>query len=183
MSAAVTFLTQTSLDPGNCFQTVVAMLLGVAPETLPDQTKCDEQLPPRKCECGAPGCIGIVRDRVKGTPWYSDWLSVYLEKHHGMAYFRIDAPWESARETIAIPGYHALSGRTVRSAAMGTTHIVLAKGGSMVWDPHPSRAGLLEDGELRASMLIPYPRAWVRSGPAEPCMCPACIAERTEPAQ
>jgi hypothetical protein len=174
------FLTQTSLDPGNCFQTVIAMLLGLPPEALPDQTQCDAVLPPRKCECGAPNCIGVVRDRVQGTPWYSDWLGVYLKKHHGLAYYRIDAPWESARGTIDIHGYHALSGHTVRSATAGTSHIVLAKGGSMVWDPHPSRAGLIEDGEVRASMLIPYPRMWASSSPERPCMCPACIAERAQ---
>lgn len=34
---------------------------------------------------------------------------------------------------------YLLFGRTVR----GTTHVVICRDGSLVWDPHPSRAGLL----------------------------------------
>lgn len=45
--------------------------------------------------------------------------------------------------------------------------------GEVVWDPHPSRAGLLE--EIRWAFIVPYPAEWVNQKAInDECVCPAC---------
>jgi hypothetical protein len=48
----------------------------------------------------------------------------------------------------------------------------------MIWDPHPSRAGLL--GEIKTAVLVPFPPEWddPRPGVGGECECLACAKER-----
>lgn len=155
-------LTQTSLHPaGNCWQTAVACLLDLDPAVLPPQAEYDWRT---TNEAGGTLC----------GPSYHVALNAYLRDHHGMAYVELHLP-EEVHQVLAVaePGWHMLTGRTVRSDLQeGARHVVVARYGRMVWDPHPSRAGLLEG--LKWGLLIPFPAAWRRNGMcAEPCECPA----------
>lgn len=49
------------------------------------------------------------------------------------------APVREALDAIALPGPFLLSGKSPRGAC---SHAVVAYRGEVVWDPHPSRAGL-----------------------------------------
>ena len=171
-------LTQTVLASaangwaGNCWQTCVAIVLGVDPDLLPPQAECDLYT------TNADGSRG---DRVKGTPYYQMHLRAYLRKHHGLAYVELHEVAE-VFEALAVVDdrLHMLTGPTVRSASLGGLHhVVVARRGKMVWDPHPSRAGLLAEDNHWA-FLVSFPKYWTecekRNGTTpEPCVCPACV--------
>lgn len=147
-------LTQTSLDPGNCWQTCVACILGIDPETMPSQAE---------------------HDRPKG-PGYNNPLQAYLREHHGLAYVELHAPWSELSAYLRCMGLHVLTGRTVRTASNGMRHCVVARDGVTIWDPHPSRAGLLD--EIKPAFITPYPAEWKRhEGLRLPCVCPACAGK------
>lgn len=152
-------LTQTSLHPsGNCWQTCIACILELDPETLPPQKEYDKVSTNEKGET------------VYG-PMYNVALRAYLRKHHNLTYIEPHVP-EEALQILKVEGYHMITGKTVRSDAQnGVRHVVVAKDGKMVWDPHPSRAGLSED--LRWGLLIPWPKNWHYSADT-PCECPGC---------
>lgn len=139
-------LTQTSLDPGNCWQTAWACVLDVDPKELPDQAA----LPgPSENYC-AP-------------------LQAYLRVHHHKLLLTIGGvvPVSLLRPRSDDP--HVLVGPTVRSR--DTWHCVVGRGGETIWDPHPSRAGLLCAAEMQ--LLMPHEEGWPpRDYP--PCVCPAC---------
>lgn len=182
MQAEVKFLTQTNLDPGNCWQTCVAVLLGVEPETLPDQSICDLR-DLVHCDCPPPGCGRKHRQWREGTPSYNNRLQDYLRVHHGLGYWQthIDARSVSAVLAVREPGWHMITGNTVRTAENRSRHVVIGRYGEVVWDPHPSRAGLLDDGEREFGFIIPRPPAWDTLRPGrehDPCVCPACLAAR-----
>jgi hypothetical protein len=158
---------------GNCWQTCVAGLLDLEPGVLPAQAICDLY------ETDLDGTRGAPRQ----SPNFRNRLQVYLRKHHGRAYVELHAPdetWPLLR--VADPGWHMMAGKTVRSASFGgLTHICIARYGRVVWDPHPSRAGLLSD--IRWAVLAPYPESWARDEVErgvvqDDCMCPACWKER-----
>lgn len=154
--------TQTTTGPvGNCWQTAVACLLEIEPASLPDQATHDLQL-------------------VDGN-WigkgYNNFLQEYLRKHHGLAYVEMHMP-ASALAMVAIrdPGWHLMTGETVRTPINKSRHVVVGRYGQIVWDPHPSRAGLTGD-DIRYALLAPWPKEW--SGPWREgisCVCPACEA-------
>jgi hypothetical protein len=127
-------LTQTNLDPGNCWQTAVACLLGVPAEALPDQHLIESRHKD-----------GSVPDYA-GHHSYSNALNAYLFKHHGLGYMQEPA-WKLGAFTLRDPGLHLLIGPTVRTCEGGDgariLHCVVGRHGEQVWDPHPSRAGLL----------------------------------------
>ena len=131
--------TQTNLDPGNCWQTAVACLLEVSPDTLPDQNVCDL--------------------KVGSPPFYQNELGAYLRKHYGLAFVSIQ-PFMLTQLTVKEPGIHLMSGKTVRTSRNHQNHIVVARHGELLWDPHPSRAGLTE--VIYWSFLVPYPEEWTR---------------------
>lgn len=158
-------LTQTSLHPaGNCWQTCVACIVDVDPEVMPPQAEYDWKKvgPDGKAEYG---------------PSYFNALNRYLRRHHELTYIELHAPDEafSLIRTATPDQLHMLTGRTARSDAQGgARHVVVARGGQMIWDPHPSRAGLLD--EVRWAFLVPFPKAWKASWDREPwtCPCPQC---------
>lgn len=154
--------TQTSLAPrGNCWQTAVACLLEVEPSLLPDQTVHDYE---------------FVDGQWRGQS-YNNFLQAYLRKHHDLAYVELHLP-EEALAMIAIrePGWHLMIGRTVRSNDLPgrIRHCVVGRYGQVVWDPHPSRAGLTD--EIKYALLVPFPEEWKEHDFSEKlsCVCPAC---------
>jgi len=157
--------TQTTFgDRGNCFQTAIACVLEVEPASLPDQSACDRRGP----------------DGRRQEPYFQNLLQAYLRKHHGLAYF--DRLPSTILSVFAFrdPGYHFLSGTTVRTGTLGAAerHIVVARHGKMVWDPHPSRAGLIDD--VRISVLAPHPPEWDQHVALQTeCECPPCQRERS----
>ena len=160
-------LTQSSLAPGNCVQTCVACVLELDPGVLPDQTTYDRF---HTREDG-------TRVRTGGS--YHNAINAYLRTHHGLCYFNPSAPVSalSALFEIRAPGWHFMSGKTVRTATSGVQHLVVGRYGEMVWDPHPSRAGLI--GDIAWVFLAPYPKEWVRTwDPEDACECPACGGKR-----
>jgi len=76
-------------------------------------------------------------------------------KMHGYAYLTVPA-----RAGVAFYGmdedvYHEISGPSPRGN--GITHAVVGKGGEIVFDPHPSRAGLAGDSsEWDYSYLVKH---------------------------
>lgn len=137
--------TQSNVSPGNCWQTAVACVLEVEPDSLPSQLIYDTD--PSPAELG-------------GWGTYSNVLNGYLGKHFGLLYSELHCYQFGAlarlREDLPTKGYHLLSGPTVRTAENGVHHVVVALHGEMVWDPHPSRAGLLE--VLEWGILGPVPQ-------------------------
>lgn len=165
-------LTQTNLAPGNCFQTCVASVLDLDPSLLPAQENYDRYV--------------IKEDGARSYPHphkrYDAAVNVYLQKHHGLGYLQLHVPTASLLAVMGMrdPGWHFFAGNTVRTATTGCTHLVVARYGEIVWDPHPSRAGLLDDGHRRLAMLIPWPESWTSvwgssTGDMPPCECPACL--------
>lgn len=154
-------LTQTTLHPrGNCWQFAVACLLDLDPADMPQQFDHYTQQDP---DAGAESLWSLS---------YSNPLNAYLRKHHGLAYVEIFSPPEVFVHMRAV-GLHMLTGRTIRSAAQNDGwHVVVAHDGEMVWDPHPSRAGLTE--VLRWAFLTAFPSAWERQWRDTPCVCPRC---------
>lgn len=158
-------LTQTELDPGNCWQTAIACVLDLDASALPPQRHYD-------------WCVPAVAEGTGDTigPSYNAALVAYLRTHHRLAYVEIE-PVLREIVTLNDPGLHFMSGKTERGATNGgRRHIVVAQRGRMIWDPHPSRAGLI--GETRWFALAPFPAAWdaTWSRHMKPCACPACGA-------
>lgn len=153
-------LTQTDTAPGNCVQTCIACILEVDPNALPDQTKYDRY----------EDYLGGMRVYPHPRRYYTQALDAYLAKHHALSLVRIGLDASIASKVLQVrePGWHLISGNTVRTAATRNRHVVVARYGKIVWDPHPSRAGLLPEG-----------RIWVVLAPcaelsACSCECPAC---------
>jgi len=179
-------LTQTNLEPGNCWQTCIAMLLDIDPDSMPPQEKFAE-----KRNSTEP------RFPYFGHFSYSNALNAYLMKHHGLVYFEID-PWKLA-VLPPIKGLHLISGETVRTPINKSDHVVMGSDGEMVWDPHPSRAGLtkIKFFEFLAAPNESIRKMWLEEGPerdrkeiaralidpAKPafishlCCCPSCLVD------
>lgn len=171
--------TQTSLATsengwaGDCWQTCVAILLDVEPKELPPQAEFDLYTTNEDGTRGSPVKEG------PGARSYHTALRAYLREHHNLAYCEVHLFEEAYGALLVNPqhrgGYHMMTGRTVRSDSMGgLRHVVVGRNGSMVWDPHPSRVGLLE--EVRWAFLVPYPKRWRESegSKVDPCVCPRC---------
>lgn len=139
-------LTQTHLAPGNCWQTAVACLLDVAIDDLPSQVEIE----------------------ARGGS-YNNALQDYLGKHHGLALVVLRLPVEAYAQ-LRVVGYHLMIGATERTATNGVHHVVVGRDGEMVWDPHPSRAGLI--GKAEWELIVPRPEEW--SSKLSPCQCPRC---------
>lgn len=147
-------LTQTNTDPGNCWQTAVACILEVPAEALPDQVLIEA-----------------------GGQRYWNFLGAYLEAHHQLMYTEVPDYQHPALRPV---GHHLLVGPTVRtSPEHDIHHVVVGVAGYMVWDPHPSRAGLLtveKWGVLTPqTAVVRTQRERMRAnGLIAPCACPTC---------
>ena len=136
--------TITAHDPaagqfGDCFRACIASILDLPIEEVPHTMAYDEHL---------------VED---GGQWYSH-LNAWL-KLRGKAYLSMNidhehpSTWfQNIEHRVAV--YHVLSGLGPR----GHNHSVVACNGRMVWDPHPSRAGLVgpmkDDGMWEIGLIL-----------------------------
>lgn len=158
--------TQSSVNPGNCWQTALACILGVQPELLPPQEELE----------------ALETDVLEGHGHYGNVINGYLHKHHNLSYVTIQGYQTPAIR--ALKNYwHVITGPTVRTADNGRYHSMVGCNGMPVWDPHPSRAGLLMDEVNRLSWGVLAPP---RTFDAEKlrtnrgyrlvysCLCPAC---------
>jgi len=175
-------LTQTNLDPGNCWQTALAILLDLEAEVLPPQAEIEIAM---KTEGG----------RYGGHFSYLNAIQCYLQKHHGLVYIELPV-WQL--DQLVINGTHLIVGPTVRTAAAierrapTFNHCVVGIGGTMVWDVHPSRAGLTKDEKY--GLLTKPPDDWKktparvegqlkswregrRDSISDLCPCPACFVD------
>ncbi len=170
-------LTQTNLEPGNCWQTAVACLLDVEAEALPPQSEIES--------------AAKTESRYAGHFSYHNALQRYLQKHHGKSYVELPV-WQLAQARVS--GEHTIVGPTVRTRdeLPRINHCVVGVGGEMVWDVHPSRAGLTSMKSF--GFLLPTPddwrtdaehidtelRSW-REGRRESignlCCCPVCFVD------
>lgn len=124
------FLTQTELNPGNCWQTALACILGVPAESLPPQAEIE----------------GWHWGRSRASYW--NILQHYLRAHHRLVYSEVHAH-EFACVRPRRPEW-LLIGETLRTGkfmldkeARHVMHcIVTYEGGAHTWDVHPSRDGL-----------------------------------------
>src|SRR4051812_4006403 len=122
------FLTQSNVSPGNCWQTCVAMLLDVEAEVLPAQVK-------------------EVDGKMVSTDRYMNRLNAYLFKHYSLHYVCVHGTEiNGLLKAYGHPpeGIYTWEGETVRSPVTQCDHVVVAQGDKLLWDPHPSRVGLLE---------------------------------------
>lgn len=140
-------LTQSNLDPGNCWQTAVACLLEVDPETLPPQVEIESR-------------ARREGEQFGGHYSYGNALGCYLKKHHDRAYTTV-FPWQLAQ--CRIVGEHMMSGPTVRMPVNRSNHVVCGVDGEFAWAVHPSRAGLTK--VERIEFIIPYPSDWKEREP------------------
>lgn len=154
-------LTQTNLDPGNCWQTCIACLLDIDPEDLPAQVDYD---------------IKTVNEDgfTEYGPSYSSVLQPYLRVHHNLAYVELHTPPETLFAIeVREPGLHMMTGRTIRTATNGVRHVVVGRYGTLLWDPHPSRAGLTDD--IHWAFLVSFPESWRGTAiHGNPCICSKC---------
>lgn len=156
--------TETTKAKGNCWQTCAAAILDLPIEALPDQVDVEE-----------------------AGQSFNNALIAYLWKHHRMSLVMLHQ-W-SLRAPIHIDDvYHIACGPSPRTATNGVNHCVVCRAGTIVWDVHPSRAGLLSVNEFQ--FIVPAatdaqpPK--VSFGDRD-CMCPACggivAAEPSKPAE
>lgn len=118
--------TQNNVDPGNCWQTAVACIFDLDPNELPPQ-------------------VELVEGKWKWVDRWQNHLNAFLHKHHGLQYRALHETEISG--LLRIYGHHPYGvylweGETVRTDSRRNEHVVVARGDKMIWDPHPSQAGL-----------------------------------------
>lgn len=160
---ALLWLTQSVTgENGNCWQTSVACILRVDPETLPDQATIERVT--GKDENGK-----IVR---AGT--YNNPLQAYLREHHAMTLVQLWDTHLACVRVTSMNGYHLAYGPSERTPQLGVDHVVVAHEGKTVWDPHPSRAGITKATSWGAFAPWPPDRDMTWHRDKNPCVCPRC---------
>lgn len=113
---------------GDCFRCVIASILEMHPQDVPHFS-------------------ALATDSAEERRLVREWLAP-----RGLAYFEIE--WEVGalknwRKDLSF--HHVISGVTVR----GTRHACVGFAGEVVFDPHPSRDGLLpDDGKLLLGFIV-----------------------------
>lgn len=156
--------TETAKAKGNCWQTCAASILDLPIEALPDQVD--------------------VEDAGQS---FNNALIAYLWKHHRMSLVVLHQ-WAMRAPVCIEDVYHIACGPTVRTSTNGVNHCVVARAGEIVWDVHPSRAGLLSVNEFQ--FIVPAAIDTIAPKTTfgdRDCMCPACggvvAAEPRKPAE
>lgn len=156
-------LTQTVLgEAGNCWQTCVACILDVDPDTLPDQTTIER-------------VTGRSEDgRILRVGSYNNPLQAYLRDHHAMTLGNLYGHMLDAVSVTSMSGLHLAFGPTVRTPSVDVDHVVVARDGVTIWDPHPTRAGLIRATSW--GVFTGFPVEWdiINSRTRNPCVCAAC---------
>lgn len=148
-------LTQT--QPDNCWQTCIAILLGVPVCAVPDQHFLDDH----------------EERNSYGLP-----LQAYLYKHHDLLYVEVERDGFPIIDLQNAP--HIMIGECSRTPEKGAWHAVIGIGGRLHWDVSPERSGLTKINKY--GILVPFPaelRAeWQRrvdaGDPVTACRCPSC---------
>ncbi len=149
----MTGLTQSR--PENCLQTCIAMLLGVDPESMPQQHEL-EQLTDR-------AAWGLA-------------LRVYLDKHHGLTYVEI-GPDEYKKALATGIDHHVLIGECSRTTKERYVwHAIVGRRGEPVWDVSPSREGLTK--VTGWGLLVPTPKEFRATWAGTQCLCRDCASKK-----
>lgn len=109
---------------GDCFRACLATLLQRDPTTVPHFVQID-------------------KDSIGERNWYKE-VNLWLKEHYGLCMIIVngDKSFTDAyylERSVGIPLYHMVCGATKR----GTLHAVIGQNGRVVFDPHPSRDGLI----------------------------------------
>lgn len=118
-----------NIAPGNCFQAAIASVLGLQLSDVPDEADTIDRLKAKGVEI-----------KSHASSWCAWWLELqqWLAAKHGLQMADVKP---RSLEGVVEDFYHIASGKSPR----GLMHSVVWLGASMVWDPHPSREGLVED--------------------------------------
>jgi hypothetical protein len=119
-------VTQTKVGwpDGNCVRASYASLLGVDLDLVPDFS---------------PAALRGDNQRAAERAWLRD-----------LGYDLVVVPEGGARPDVSPDTLHLVSGLSPR----GFGHCCVGRGGQVVWDPHPSRAGLVE--VWHRAFLVPH---------------------------
>ncbi len=109
--------TAPGAEPGNCFAAVLASILELDMGDVPN---------------------------ICNTPSYWEWRGVANEYLSQFGLFYLDVAFPDMRNDIMLRacGYHEIAGPSPRFP--GVLHSVVGYKGMIVWDPHPSRDGLVD---------------------------------------
>lgn len=116
---------------GNCFSACIASILDLPIEKVPYFMSSD----------------------MRGREWV-DKLTTWLAPS---GLYPLNFVFLRGDPDITIQGIHILHGKSPRGVG---THAVVAKGNTVVWDPHPSRAGIRNITEK--TVLVPFEPQVVR---------------------
>lgn len=85
--------------------------------------------------------LEVPLDDVPNFCRWDDWLERTCQwlAPRGFFYLDVTLPGDARDELVRFWGYHVIAGDGPR----GHRHAVVGLKGEIVWDPHPSRAGLL----------------------------------------
>lgn len=121
--------------PGDCLRACVAAILGLEREHVPHFAR-----------------YGLDDPEPDHGGWWFALVGfcALLEPSYGVRQVEPedDLPVPSSRRADLFGMYLAVG----KSPRGGVSHVVVARGGQTIWDPHPSRAGL--DGDLTAAFII-----------------------------
>lgn len=160
--------TQSDTKHGNCWQTALACILEVEPDSLPPQVEIEQ----------------FDHDVLDGWGSYHNVINGYLRVHHELSYTRIVACSFGAVRPV-MPD-HIICGPSVRTEwakgknLLHVNHCVVGYNGEAVWDVHPSGAmltchdewGLLGPFELRFNSSPKKGREVFDL--VMNCLCPKC---------
>lgn len=108
------FVTNDGIDIGNCLQACIASIFELTLEEVPHFAMDDD---------------------------WQEALDDFLDDY-GFYHLITSVRDIENNRPVRYKGYHLLNGITNRTKI--STHCVVAKNGKMIFDPHPSRAGLTE---------------------------------------
>ena len=141
----------------NCWQTAIACILEVPPDTLPSQM-------------------------MLASDSYGAALNAYLHHHHELLYFEL-CEYQLSAVSVRPPGWHVMVGPTKHTREGGIRHAVVGRYGLYEWDPYPLGCGLI--AVERWGILAPLTheiKAWrntrvMQKDPEFSCVCPACLRQ------
>jgi len=84
-------------------------------------------------------CLLEIDNDIRNFATYDDWISETQRFLKEMDLMYLCVSMSSTIQVHNLVGYHVLNGKSVRDIR----HSVIGHGGEIVWDPHPSREGLV----------------------------------------
>jgi hypothetical protein len=114
----------TAEMPGDCMRAALASLLGLSRADVPHFVRYGMGEPP-------PDDYG----------WWWAFVGFCAELEPSVDVLVVDSPPEPSESVDDVFGCYLAAGK----ASRGLPHVVVGRGGQTIWDPHPSRAGLIGD--------------------------------------